>query len=304
MPTVEHNGLVEMFRANPSLGPHFLATLFHVEVPPHASVSVVEASLDQLLPIEFRADLVLALRDAAGALVMSIILEVQRDKDTDKKYSWPVYLVVERAKKRCPACVLVVAPDAEVAAWAGEPIDLGVRSVIHPLVLGPSVVPVVTDEAFAEEEAELAILSALSHGNGPRGLDVVQAALAALKRFDQDHTGVYFHLIYKMLREPLQRAVEALIMDKELLAQATWPPFLEEAFKKRESKSKLEGKLEGRLEGKLEGNRETLLRLLKRAAIPLTPEQHDQIQTCADLATLDRWIENVLGAKTAADVLT
>jgi hypothetical protein len=30
-----------------------------------------------------------------------------------------------RAKKRCPACVLVVAPDRAVAAWAAERINLG-----------------------------------------------------------------------------------------------------------------------------------------------------------------------------------
>jgi hypothetical protein len=34
VPTLEHNGLVEMFRENPSLAPHVLATLFHQDVPP------------------------------------------------------------------------------------------------------------------------------------------------------------------------------------------------------------------------------------------------------------------------------
>jgi hypothetical protein len=29
-----------------------------------------------------------------------------------------------------------------------------------------------------------------------------------------------------------------------------------------------------------------------------------RIQACTDIATLDRWIENVLGAKTAAEVLS
>ena len=123
MPTLEHNALVEMFRENPELAPHFLALLFQVDVPPHTSVVVVESSLDQLIPVEFRADLVLELRDAKGALVLAIVLEVQREKDPDKEYSWPVYVAVLRAKKRCPTVVLVVAPDADVAAWAAQPID-------------------------------------------------------------------------------------------------------------------------------------------------------------------------------------
>ncbi|HZF51660.1 MAG TPA: hypothetical protein VE093_23560 [Polyangiaceae bacterium] len=58
------------------------------------------------------------LRGADGVLVLAIVLEVQRDKDPDKEYSWLVYVTVVRAKKRCPTVVLVVAPDADVATWA------------------------------------------------------------------------------------------------------------------------------------------------------------------------------------------
>ena len=46
MPTLEHNGLVEMFRENPALAPHFLGILFHLDVPPHASVRVGDTGLD------------------------------------------------------------------------------------------------------------------------------------------------------------------------------------------------------------------------------------------------------------------
>lgn len=65
-----------------------------------------------------------------------------------------------------------------------------------------------------------------------------------------------------------------------------------------------EGKLEGKLEGELKGKRDALLRLLGRAGIPLSAEERARIDACSEVATLDRWIENVLGAKTAADVLS
>ncbi len=61
---------------------------------------------------------------------------------------------------------------------------------------------------------------------------------------------------------------------------------------------------EGKLEGKLEARYETLLRLLGRAGIALTGDEQARIDACKDAATLDRWIDNVLGAKTAAEVLT
>jgi hypothetical protein len=58
---------VQALRAkNPSLAPHILATVFHRNVPPHASVRVADSGLDQLIPVEFRADLVLELLDDEG----------------------------------------------------------------------------------------------------------------------------------------------------------------------------------------------------------------------------------------------
>jgi hypothetical protein len=297
VPTLEHNAIVEMFRENPELAPHLLALVFHVDVPPHASVAVVESSLDQLIPVEFRADLVLELRDTNGAVVLAVVLEVQRDKDPDKEYSWPVYVAVVRAKKRCPTVVLVVAPDAEVAAWAAQPIDLGLGfGTLQPVVLGPASVPEVTDPAVAERDIELAILSAVAHGNGPNGLAVVQAALVALARLDREHAAVYFQIIWNALREPMQRALEALVMERQAEGEATFPPFVQRIV----DRALHEGELKGRLEDK----RDTLLRLLARAGIALTEDEIARVKTCDDPARLDKWVDNVLGAKTAADVLS
>ncbi|WP_437670633.1 hypothetical protein [Sorangium sp. So ce131] len=305
MPTLEHNALVEMFRETPELAPRFLVTLFHVDVPQHASVAVVESSLDQLIPVEFRADLVLELRDANGTLVLAIVVEIQRDEDPDKKFSWPVYVTVVRARKRCDTVVLVVAPGADVAAWAAERIDVGLGfGHVKPLVLGPAVVPEITDPAEAEHDTELAVLSAVAHGNGPNGLAVVQAALVALERLDQEHAAVYFQVIWNGLREPMRRALEALVMERQIEGEATFPSFVQKLIDRGKLEGIREGKLEGIREGELKGKRDTLLRLLARAGIPLTEHESERIQACTDVATLDRWIDNVLAAKTAADVLS
>lgn len=289
MPSLEHNGFVDLFREDPSLAPRFLATLFHLELPTYASVDVVEAALDQLLPVEFRADLVLELRAASGAAVLAIILEAQREKDPDKKYSWLVYVAAARARKRCPTIVLVVAPDAEVATWAIEPIDIGLgRGSLSPLVLGPAIVPEVTDLTLAEKEPALAILSVAAHGNGPNGLEVVQVVLSALERLDQEHAAAYFQIVYNALRKPMQLALEALIMERQAEAKANFPAFAQQLIDR----------------GMLEGTRKVLLRLVDRAGIALSDDDRARVDACTDLAILDRWVDNVLGAKTAADVLS
>jgi hypothetical protein len=292
MPTLEHNGLLEMFRENPALAPHLLDLLLHVKLPPYASVAVVEAALDQLIPVEFRADLVLELRDDLRALVLAIVLELQREKDPRKKGSWPMYVAAVHARKGCPTIVLVVTSDTSVATWAAEPIDLGLGlSIVRPLVLGPATVPEVTDPALAVQETELSILSAVAHGNGPNGLAVALAAFEALGRLDQEHAVVYFQIVYDALRGPMQKALEAKIMERQAAANVTLPPFLQRIA---------DGCFH---DGELKGLRDALLRLVTRAEIPLSDNDRTRILACDDATTLDRWLGNVLGAKTAADVL-
>ena len=76
----------------------------------------------------------------------------------------------------------------------------------------------------------LAILSAVVHGNGPNGLAVVVATLGALARLDQVHAAAYFQIVYNALREPVRRALEALIMERQTEATATFPPFAQQIF--------------------------------------------------------------------------
>jgi predicted transposase/invertase (TIGR01784 family) len=60
---------------------------------------------------------------------------------------------------------------------------------------------------------------------------------------------------------------------------------------------------EGEAKGKLEGKLETFFRLLTRAKISLSDDDQARIKACNDASMLDRWIENVIGATNAADVL-
>lgn len=64
------------------------------------------------------------------------------------------------------------------------------------------------------------------------------------------------------------------------------------------------GRSGGELRGKLSGFREALLHLIARAGIGLSEQDRIRIDACMDAVTLDRWIENVLGAKTAGDILS
>lgn len=89
-------------------------------------------------------------------------------------------------------------------------------------------------------------------------------------------------------------------MERQTDGAAKFPPFMQEIFER----ARREGELRGELRGELKGLREALLRLISRTGITLSDSDRARIQTCEETATLDRWLENVLGAKTLADVLS
>ncbi len=81
-------------------------------------------------------------------------------------------------------------------------------------------------------------------------------------------------------------------MERQAEAKANFPAFAQQLIDR------------GMREGEIKGKRDVLLRLLARAGIALSDDDRARVDACTDLAILDRWVDNVLGAKTAADVLT
>ena len=70
-------------------------------------------------------------------------------------------------------------------------------------------------------------------------------------------------------------------MERQAESKATFPAFAQRLIDR----------------GKLEGKRDVLLRLVGRAGITLTEDDRDRVYACTDLATLDRWLDNILAAK-------
>ncbi len=114
MVSFEHEVLLALFQTRPLLAAEQLQVL-GVEVPVHAAARTDSADLTELAPTAYRADLVVVLED--GDSVLGVIVEVQLDWDSRKRYSWPVYAATLRARLECPVCVLVVVPTEALAKW-------------------------------------------------------------------------------------------------------------------------------------------------------------------------------------------
>ena len=304
MPSDFHQVLVALFRDRPTLAPELLQTALGVSVPAYQQVSVVESKLGRLQPIQFDADLVLSLQ--AEEPVLSVIVEVQLDYKKEKKFSWPSYVTNLEARTQQPACLLIVAPDEGLAAWCRKPIEFGFGcGVFSPWVLGPNTVPVVTDHAVARQSPELSVLSALAHGNDPQGDQVITAMLGSLGTLDEARRDFYLNLVATQLNAVTRAALEARMAEGQ--ADGELIDFMGQVKARiaRDTEAQLAPVLEARLAPLLEarGEAKALLMLLTARGLSVSDEVRTKIETCTNVATLDRWFTRAVTARTVDEVM-
>ncbi|WP_437751523.1 Rpn family recombination-promoting nuclease/putative transposase [Sorangium sp. So ce1389] len=158
--------------------------------------------------------------------------------------------------------------------------------------------------------------------SGERGLPQVQYAFLELPKYaagDAPATLIdkwaYFFREAKNLNVVPPALSEKPFRDAlEVARTATFSPEEWEAYERAKmaeqdargalAVARQEGIEQGHKSGLVEGKRDTLLRLLARAGIALSEGERARIRACADASTLDRWIDNVLGAKSASDVIS
>ena len=278
MPSLTHEALLLLFRNRPELAPELLREALGLELPLYTEVRVESADLTEVVPAEYRADLVVLLVD--GKPVLAIAVEVQLARDDRKRFTWPVYVAGLRARFECPAVVLVVTPARDVASWAAAPVRLGAGSSFTALVLGPDAVPVVTDPAQAETDPELAVLSAMAHGRGnvDQAVQIALAALAGAKLVrDRDVAVLYFDLIDAALSEAARKAFQMLPRGYEYQSELV-----------RNSVEK--GRSEGRAEGRAQEKAASVLDVLDARGLTVTQPQRERIIACTDLDLLKTWL--------------
>jgi hypothetical protein len=177
VPSLAHEIPIELIRDRPEIVRELLHVV-DVELP-SGVIEPISAELTQVAPAEYRADLALAICDAAHERTFGVVVEVQRNCDEDKPFVWPLYVMALRARLRRPVVLVVLATTEGVARWARRTIESGHPGcVLEPIVISFDMVPRVTDREVASRAPELAILSAIAHV-GDRA--VGQTAVESLK---------------------------------------------------------------------------------------------------------------------------
>ncbi|MFI6169638.1 hypothetical protein ACIBCN_22850 [Nocardia sp. NPDC051052] len=284
-PSFIHEGFVELFRSRPELAAGFLQDVFGLPMPDSHQTHAEPCDFTDMGPKEFRGDAAFAVTDEAGTALVGIAVEVQLAQDGTRQWSWPVYLVTLRARLKCPVFLLVVAPDSAVAQWARQPIELGHPELtLCPLVLGPELVPAVTDSAEAVAMPERAVLSAIAHADGPQAHEVLSALLAGLQKTDDQQTKMYYDIVRTALSESALHHLEELM--------TTGYEYQSDFARKYVA------------EGRAAEAARIIFRVLDTRGISVSADVRARISNCEDLEQLEGWIDRAVIVDTADDLFT
>lgn len=283
---MQHEGLLLLFRNRPELAPELLRDVLGLQLPQWTEARVESAELTEVVPTEYRADLVVLLLE--GKPCFAIVVEVQLSRNEDKRKSWPLYLTSLRSRVGCPTALLIVAPDATMARWCAQPIELGHPGfVLQPLVMGPDAIPVILDEQVAREDPELAVLSAMAHGHEEVGASIAHTVLAAVAGLDAERVRLYVDLAMASLSEAARTALEAL------MHRGTYE-YQSEFARKYVA--------QGREQGLHEGERAALLEVLDARGLQVDEPTRQQILACTDPAQLKLWLRKAVSVQATREL--
>jgi hypothetical protein len=305
VPSALHETLIDLFRHHPALAAQFAEQLLGVKLPSFTAISIEDSALNILSPTEFRADLVILLRDDKPVAV--IVLEVQLQPDDGKRHVWPVYLTTVARKHRCPAFVLVVTPFADVAGWASEPILLGGDSRIQPLVLGPNAIPHITEPEAVRGREELAVLSAIAHANAPDAPDIFTTALLALRDLDADRARLYLDVIFLHVPQVTRKHLEAIMASGNYEFQSDFAKKyiavgLEKGREEGLEKGIEKGLEKGLEKGREEGRALAILGVLEARGFAVPEDRRTRVLATRDHAQLDTWLRRAATCATLDEV--
>ncbi len=221
MNTLEHDELVELLGRTPSTAVEALQSTGKVILPTFDELRVEPGDIRELVPPARNVDVVILLE--RGRVVFVLLVEVQGARDDAKSFTWPFYAAALRARFRCPACLMVLALDDEVTAWASQAIATGQPgSPFVPLVVGREIFPRVTDVEEARREPYRAILTALLHGHEAGAEHLAVAAAAGAATLPEDERDMWLELVAVSLNEMSKKALEAMMNIQDFRNKSVW----------------------------------------------------------------------------------
>jgi hypothetical protein len=205
-----------MVRESPALVLHLAEMIAGEHLPAGVALEPIPSRLWDSRPSGSRPpDAAYLIKDADGELLRPIALAVQLGRCPGKKDEWLHCMATLLSTFRSLVTFAVVTLDRDTERWCAEPLVLDHGpSFFRPTVIGPSVIPRITDIAQAKTTPELAVLSALAHSRASGAMTIAFAAIAACETLDTDQGRRYADFLTDwlddtaptFLSEPFRRA--------------------------------------------------------------------------------------------------
>ncbi|HVG57942.1 MAG TPA: hypothetical protein VNA24_05265 [Hyalangium sp.] len=294
---------MSLFRNHPGLVPELLQGALGVELPKWSELQVEASDFTQVVPTEYRADMVVLLKKRRP--VFAGVVEVQLSRSSRKRRSWPVYLTSLQARLRCPVVLLVVAPDEAVARWCAKPIHLGHPGfVLQPLVVGPEAIPVLQGQQEKGQSAEMAVLSVLAHGKDAKlAPGLFEAVVSTVRGLEEERGTFYVDLALSAFGAAARSALEELMRSSIYEYQSEFArKYVAQGLRQGREEGREEGLQQGREEGHLEGERRALLKVLEARGLSVEGAARRRVLACTDLEQLERWLSRAVTVQSVQEL--
>ncbi|GAB2809476.1 hypothetical protein GCM10022221_03560 [Actinocorallia aurea] len=293
--SLAHEARTLLIRNNPSLVAHF-CELLGVKTPEGCTPFLGSDESNELKPVELTRDRTVIFRNSEGEPEFAVCFEVQLRKDESRRFAWPMYVVRLFHDLRCPVVMLVLTTSERVRQWCAAGLAIGHPGfVLRPLVVTSEHIERVTTMSGALRNVELAVLSAITHGDKSGETAILDAVFEALNTLDPVTGAQYSEFVTALLTGPARAHAEHIMATKDFR-------FTSEYSKRLGAQYKAEGLAEGLAEGEARGKAESVLRVLRRRGLHVSGEVRDRVLECTDLETLDRWFDAAFEAGSAEDV--
>lgn len=281
---------------NPELWPELLRRCLGLEVDEDLQVLQGPETIRQLRASDHIVDgtaVFQRIRD--GTLHEAVAGEIQRERDEDKWWTWPLHVAGLRARLRCPVTLVVLTPYQRTARWASRPIDLGRgRMKLHPLVVGPDQIPRSFEPDEARRHPALATLAVMVHGRraGSKRLIRVtlQAVLDGMNRGEGRSNLLMDLIVASVHAKTLQGIEEEMGIEPGICFTKIGRRKFAEGLERGIEQGIERGIEQGIERGRRDERRQAIALVLDSRGLTLTPAQRRRLDRCSDDVRLTQWL--------------
>ena len=231
----------------------------------------------------------------------SVIVEVETKMTEEKLRQVAVGAVSLWLETRKPVYVIFITPDPDAAKFTGPvEVSIGCLTVtMHPVIVGPADIPVLTDPQAMAGDLLMATLSVMAHGGRPEVAEAFGKLLSTLP--SDDATFLYSYTID--MAPPRTRRLLEETVTVYISENSSWLQGLSRKYRAEgREEGFAEGQEKGRAEGRVEGEAVSVLSVLRFRGIEVPEARERQIKACTDLAQLELWLERAVSATCIDDL--